>query len=388
MRILGTICGQRVPSALEIDGDTIESLKPAGARAKADLGGRDVLIAPALLDLQVNGFEGHDLNGDDVSADEVSAIAGALHRRGVGMFCPTVCTGAFAQMAASLKAVAAACADKRVEAAVAGVHIEGPYISSEDGPRGAHPRDHTRDPNWDEFSRFQEAAGGHIRIVTLAPERPGAIRFIERLAAAGVVPAIGHTGASADEIRAAVRAGARLSTHLGNGAHALIPRHPNYIWEQLAADELWASIIADGHHLPPAVVKCMVRCKGPARTILVSDAVHLAGCPPGEYEFGGRAVELTPEGKVQLKGTPYLAGAALELARGVANAVRFAGVSLAEAVGMATLNPARLLGMDDRFGSVGPGREASLILFRWHEGATEMEISHTILRGEVVFKAS
>src|SRR5207248_2337185 len=156
--------------------------------------------------------------------------------------------------------------DRAVAHAVAGIHLEGPYISAEDGPRGAHARRHVRPPDWDEFRRLQDASGGRVRLLTLAPEHDGAVHFIERLTAAGVVVALGHTAASGERIRDAVRAGARLSTHLGNGSHAVLPRHPNYLWEQLADDGLWASVICDGHHLPPSVVRCVVRVKTPART--------------------------------------------------------------------------------------------------------------------------
>src|SRR5436305_1458777 len=134
---------------------------------------------------------------------------------------------------------------------------------------------------WAEFCWLQEAAGTRIRLVTLAPEHENALPFIEQLVRSGVVVALGHTAASAARIREAIAAGARLSTHLGNGSHAMLPRHDNYIWEQLAADNLWASIIVDGHHLPPSVVQSIVRCKTPSRLLLTCDASPLAGLPPG-----------------------------------------------------------------------------------------------------------
>jgi len=390
MQIRGTICGYDEPSVIEVKEGLIAAVTPQGGRLPARpeaLGGADCLIAPALLDIQVNGFAGHDLNGSAVTAEDVSALTRALHQAGTGLYCATVVTGPRERMLRSLRAIAEACQEPDAAAAVVGIHLEGPYISAEDGPRGAHPAEHVRDPDWDEFLMFQDAAGGRIRIVTLAPERAGAIRFIERLARAGIVPALGHTSADAGTIQAAVRAGAKLSTHLGNGAHAVLPRHPNYIWEQLATDELWASIVPDGHHLPPSVVKCFVRCKGPERTILVSDAVHWAGLPPGEYRHEGRAVELTPEGRIQLKGTPYLAGSALELRRGVGNAVRFAQVPLSQALDMASLNPAKLLGVAGRLGTVAAGKEASLLVFRWDEREWEVRAQHVMVRGELVYSA-
>ncbi|NLW50680.1 MAG: amidohydrolase family protein [Candidatus Brocadiaceae bacterium] len=344
------------------------------------------MLAPALLDVQVNGFAGHDFNRPDAGPEEAAAVVRALGSAGVALCCPTVVTASFDHMAACLRAVNAACADEAVAAAIPAVHVEGPCISPDEGPRGAHPQDHVRPPEWDEFRRLQDASGGRIGIVTLAPELPGATAFIERLSEAGIVPAIGHTNASPADVDRAVEAGARLSTHLGNGSHALLPRHENYIWRQMAEDRLWASVIPDGHHLPGYVLKCMIRGKQVARTILVSDAVNIAGLPAGEYEFAGRPVVLTPAGKIQLKGTPFLAGSSLELARGVANAVRLGEVSLAEAVRMATLNPARLLGIDDRYGSIEPGKDADLLLFRWDEAAARIEVVRTILQGRTVFE--
>src|SRR5204862_5034262 len=139
---------------------------------------------------------------------------------------------------------------------------------------------------------LQDAAGGRLRLVTLAPETPAALPFIERLTQAGVVVALGHSAADGACIRAAIRAGARLSTHLGNGCHAMLPRHDNCLWEQLAADDLWASLICDGHHLPVSVVRCLLRAKTPARTILTCDASSLAGLPPGCYDQWGGEFEV------------------------------------------------------------------------------------------------
>ena len=208
-------------------------------------------------------------------------------------------------------------------------------------PRGAHPRQFVRPPDREEFRILQEAAGGRIRMVTLAPEAGGALDFIAWLAGQNILVSLGHTGASPERIREAVRAGARFSTHLGNAAHATLPRHPNYIWEQLAADELWASFIVDGHHLPAAVVKSMMRAKGVKRSVLVTDAVAPAGCPPGPYQLGEVAIELTAEGRVEMRGSqkPRLAGSALRMDRAVENTVRFAGIRLADALDMAGPQP-------------------------------------------------
>ena len=340
-----------------------------------------VWIAPALIDIQVNGFAGFDLNVATVTSEDVSAMVDALWRVGTGFLCPTVVTGSFEGISNSIRAIVDACeADSLVAHSVLGIHLEGPYISAEDGPRGAHPLEHVREPDWNEFQRWQDIAEGQITIVTLAPEKKGAIPFIEKLVANGIVVALGHTDASADDIRAAIDAGARLSTHLGNGAHALIRRHPNYIWEQLGADQLWASLIVDGHHLPPTVAKSMMRAKTLDRCLLVSDAVALAGMKPGIYQFAGKSVELTAERCVRLVGTEYLAGSAIELARGIENSVRFAGISLEEAVSLATLQPMRLLDAKKRVAA-----QTNLILFEWDTAQCEINLLATIIADELVY---
>lgn len=344
----------------------------------------DIQIAPAPIDIQVNGFAGFDLNTETVTPDDVCAMVRALWRVGTGFLCPTVVTGSFDRIGNSMRAIVDACkTDPLVNYAVLGIHLEGPYISAEDGPRGAHPLAHVRDPDWNEFQRWQDIAEGKIRIVTLAPEKKGAIPFIEKLAADGIVVALGHTDASADDIRAAIDAGAKLSTHLGNGAHALIRRHPNYIWEQLGADELWASLIVDGHHLPPSVAKSMIRAKTLDRCILVSDAVALAGMKPGIYAFAERSVELTADRCVRLVGTEYLAGSAIELARGIENSVRFAGISLEESVALATLQPMHLLNAEQHVEA-----KTNFILFKWDAAHYEIDLIATIIGGKLVYHAA
>lgn len=343
-------------------------------------------IAPVLVDVQVNGFAGNDLNVSSVTDIDVCEMVRSLWCVGTGFLCPTVVTASYESIGNSLRAVVSACkADTAVEHSIVGIHLEGPYISSVDGPRGAHPLEHIREPDWDEFRRFQDIAEGMIRIVTLAPEKKDAIQLIEKLVDEGIVVAIGHTDASVEDIREAINAGAKLSTHLGNGAHANIPRHPNYIWEQLGSDELWASLIVDGHHLPPSVVKSMIRAKTLDRCVLISDAVALAGMKPGKYQFAGQPVELTNDRCVRLEGTEYLAGSAIELARGIENSVRYAGISLEEAFSLATLQPIKLLGLDKEIGNFDDNPRANLILFNWNADTYEIDLIMTILNGEVKY---
>jgi len=197
----------------------------------------------------------------------------------------------------------------------------------------------------DDFARRQEAADGRIVLVTLAPEVPGALDLIEHLAGGGIRVAIGHSDATPAVVRDAVAAGATLSTHLGNGCAAMLPRHQNVIWEQLATDGMWASVIADGHHLPPSIVKVFARAKPAHRMILVTDAIAAAGCPPGPYRLGEIDIDLAPDGRVSLRGTPFLAGSALSMPEAIGNTVRFTGQELNRVVAMASSIPADYLGI-------------------------------------------
>jgi N-acetylglucosamine-6-phosphate deacetylase len=295
---------------------------------------------PGFVDLQVNGFAGVDFNSPDLGGDDFRRACEAIRATGVTRFLPTLITSAFEPFSRLARLIGGV-----DDPAIAGIHMEGPYISPDDGPRGAHPRACVTAASRDDFNRRQEAARGRIILVTLAPEVPGAIELIEYLAGAGVRVAIGHSAAAAPQIHAAIRAGATLSTHLGNGCAAMLPRHANLIWEQLAADALHASLIVDGHHLPPAVVKTMVRAKTPQRTILVTDAMAAAGCAPGTYRIGDVSVDVGADRRVSLSGTPYLAGSALAMPDAIANGVRFTGLPLEEVMPMATTIPAEYMGI-------------------------------------------
>jgi N-acetylglucosamine-6-phosphate deacetylase len=353
---------------------------------------RGIWISPGWMDIQINGYAGHDPNAAGADASTTAAMVRALWPEGVSGSCVTICTESEAHILSNLRAIVAACdADPLIASSVVGIHVEGPHISVEDGPRGAHPLRHVRPPDIAEYRRWQEAAGGRIRIITLSPEYAEAVPYIQAIVADGVLASIGHTTATGDQIRAAVDAGARWSTHLGNGAHALIRRHPNYIWDQLAEDRLSAGFIFDGHHLPPAVMKTVLRAKGVERTVLVSDAVSMAGLPPGRYTlFDGGEVELLASGRLELAGTPLLAGAATALPTCVANAVRHAGATLSEAVRMVTTNPARLLGLPIAAGreSLRTGVAANLTMYRRSEETGNIEVVRTVLGGTVVYETA
>lgn len=345
----------------------------------------DVYLAPGFVDIQVNGFAGVDYNRPDTPLEDIGRSLDALFATGVSRFYPTVITGPPKAMLAAVRNLSRARATLPNGEAIEGLHIEGPHICPEEGPRGAHPRDCVRPPDFDEFRRWQEAAGGRVRIVTLSPEWPTAPSYIERITAAGVVAAIGHTMSTAAQIADAVSAGATLSTHLGNGSHAMLRRHPNYIWDQLADDRLMADFIVDGIHVDASFLKVALRAKTVGRSVLVTDASSPAGATPGRYRLGGQDVDYTPDGRVVLAGTDRLAGSALSMNRGVDNLMRLAGLSLADAVKLATTNAAKAGAVPGRQNGLVPGERADCVQFRINPG---VEVLATYVSGRQVYAAA
>lgn len=388
MNITGKLCETGELVQLTIENDHIAQIQPIDTSAKSTFGGSDVWIAPGFIDAQFNGYGGYDFNSGiwDTGFDQEQAAANILQlaaKTGTARLCPTVVTNteenivnAFRRLTKQLEA------DPILQTAMSCFHLEGPYLSEKDGLRGAHPLDCIRDPDWDQFQRFQDAAEGRIKILTIAPERPGSVPFIEKAAENGIVISLGHTGATPDQIRDAVKAGARMSTHLGNGSHDQIQRHRNYMFAQLADDGLSAGIIADGDHLPPELVKIFARVKGSEHLVLVSDAAALGGLPPGVY---GETHEVLPGGKIALAGTPYLAGAGHLLDVCVANALRWTELGMAGIAQSVATNPANLLDLKNT-GNVKTGNLADLTLFREAQEGP-LEIVATILEGKVLFQA-
>jgi len=312
------------------------------------------LIAPGLVDLQVNGFGGVDFNSFPFDEQDVEQVVQAMWQQGVTTFMPTVITNADHEIEQMVATLAKACQrSPRVEQSIAGIHLEGPFLSLQDGPRGAHQRGYIKAPDWTLFQRWQEAAQGRIRLLTLSPEWPEADEFIRRCVAEKVVVSIGHTSASAEQIASAVQAGARMSTHLGNGAHLTLPRHPNYIWEQLAQDDLWCAMIADGEHLPLSVLKVFIRAKG-EHAMLVSDVTSLAGMPPGRYHshIGGEVL-LSAEGRLSMADNPaLLAGSAQGLLHGVNKLIKHGIATPAQSLEMASLRPASSMNLSTQQGLI------------------------------------
>lgn len=353
--------------------------------------GIDEHVAPGFIDLQVNGFAGVDYNNPGSSGE---AIAGSIRRMfetGVTRFLPTIITGSKESMQGALRNVAAAKAEfERASMpegqAIEGFHVEGPHISPETGPRGAHPLEHIRPPDIEEFNRMQDAANGMIRLITVSPEWEQTPRYIAEIIKRGVVASIGHTKATSEQIKAAVDAGATMSTHLGNAAHPTLPKTQNYIWDQLAEDRLTASFIVDGIHIPGPFFRAAVQAKGAERSVLVTDAVMPAMCKPGPYQLGQVEVELRNDGSVVLRGGSRLAGSALRMDHAISNSVRFSGLPLSVVLAMATTNAARVGRVAGRLRGLAPGERADFVRFSWDAAANRLRIIETVVGGRSVYK--
>jgi N-acetylglucosamine-6-phosphate deacetylase len=326
-------------------------------------GSENIYIAPGLIDNQINGFANVDFSGDDLTAEGVLSATEAILREGVTTFMPTLITNSHANLVRNFRILDEACKKYKIVAScIPGFHLEGPYISPEDGFRGCHPAGHVRKPIWDEFSEYRAASGGKIIQVTVAPEIEGAQDFIKRCASEGIVVALGHTNANSEQINKAVENGARLSTHLGNGCANLIHRHNNPLWPQLDNDRLTATIIADGNHLLPEEIRVFIRAKGLNRIILTSDVIYLAGMAPGIYTFSGMRVILKEDGMLLNAEQNVLAGASFPLRKGVENIMRFAGLPLKDAICLASENVAKVYGFKD-IGTLDAGKRADIIVF-------------------------
>ena len=337
-------------------------------------------LSSGLIDMQVNGFRGLDLNDGALDADRVIAITEMMHALGVTSFLPTLITASPESLTSALSAIALA-RDKNalVAHSIPFVHVEGPFVSALDGPRGAHPKDHVREMNLEEVLSWQKASGNLVGKITLSPHNVQSPSFIRELVSRDILVSIGHTHASVEQIQAAVDAGARFSTHLGNGAAAHLPRHPNFIWAQLADDRLTASFITDGFHLSPETFKAMIRAKGLDHSVLVSDVAALGGMPPGLYDqaIGGK-VSVDADGRLSVFDCPYLAGAAKSLSQNIALAIEMADLTLAQGLKLATCNPGNFVGGR---GKIKVGQPSDLILFDWKTGDKELHMQNVFVKG-------
>ena len=345
-----------------------------------DLG--EAIIAPGLIDLQLNGAFGHDFTLDPAT---VRPVAEGLPQYGVTAFLPTLITSPLATypqrlgvIAEAMHAQAAAsrAQGEPVGAAILGVHVEGPFISP--GKKGAHNPAHLRRPSVAAVKPL--VASGVVRLMTLAPELPGALETSAYLKSQGVVVSLGHSEADYETARAALKAGAGWATHLFNAMPTLGHREPGLVGALLEADTPPVGFIADGVHVHPAIARLVWRAKGMAGICLVTDAMAALGMPPGRYRIGDQDV-LVDAVSARLAERDTLAGSILSLDQAVRNMVQFTRCSPGQAVWMASGVPAAVLGLT-RKGRLAPGYDADLVVFD-----PKLRVQRTVIGGQTVYEA-
>jgi N-acetylglucosamine-6-phosphate deacetylase len=332
-------------------------------------------LVPAFFDIHLHGAKGHDVM--EASPTAFSAIGDFLVTHGVGAFLPTTISEPLDAMLHSLEGMAKLIDKKTHGARPLGIHLEGPFLSHP--KRGAHPSDWLLPPSVKVFDRLWQASGGHVRILTLAPELPSAAELTAHATALGVRVSIGHSDSGSSAAREVVAAGARSATHTFNAMRPLDHRHPGVLGVVLTNDNLYAEIICDGIHVDPAVVDLFWKAKGPDRAILVTDAMSATGMPDGTYKLGELKVVVSA-GKCMYEGV--LAGSVLTLDRAVRNFREFTGAEWSQAIALASRNPARMTGLDHRIGSLEEGRWADIIVL-----SPEGQIVATLLSGRVAYRA-
>ena len=326
---------------------------PAGPHAM-DFPG--ATLAPAFFDVHIHGAAGHDVM--EATPGALAAISRFLASRGTGSFLATTVTAPLDATLRAVEGLAKLIAQPPAEeqARPIGIHLEGPFLSH--SKRGVQPPEHLLAPDIAIFDRLFEAAEGHVRLMTLAPELPGAVELVAHATARGVRVSLGHSDATAAQTRTAIAAGAASATHTFNAMRALDHREPGILGTVLTSDALYAELICDGIHTEPEIVRLWWRAKGPERAILVTDAMSAAGMPDGEYQLGGFAVQVA-NGRAMARGV--LAGSVLTLDRALTNFVAFTGASVEQGLPLLTRNPASMTGLVDRAGSLAVGQAANLV---------------------------
>jgi N-acetylglucosamine-6-phosphate deacetylase len=331
-----------------------------------------MVLAPGFIDIHIHGGAGHDVMEADINA--LAAIETSMAKHGVTGYLPTTVTAPDHRLLRALEHLGesiASVSEHRNRAVPLGIHLEGPFISH--AKRGVHPPEDLMPPSPQKFDQFWETCGGAIRMMTIAPELPGAVETIRHARELGVISSIGHSNATYEEAENSIAGGASHATHTFNAMRPLDHREPGILGAVLANESLSADIIADGVHVAPAVVKMFLAAKGVERAILITDAISATGMPDGTYRLGTFDVEVKGD-RCEYEGK--LAGSVLTLDRAVRNVMSFAAWGLQQVVRMVTLNPATLLGISSQRGMLAPGRIADIVVL-----TPEGKVVETIIRG-------
>ena len=314
----------------------------------------NVTMIPGLVDLQVNGYKGVDFSSGDLTRDDFARACGEMLEAGTTAFLPTVITSPEDIYERNLPIIAEAMELPEFQGQLLGIHIEGPFISAKVGTRGAHNAEWIRPPDTGLLKKLIDWAGGKIKLLTIAAEPAGAEELARFAISKGITVALGHQEAEEEDLARLVQAGARAITHLGNGVPAMLPRHKNPIWAGLAEDDLFATIIADGNHLPTSILKTIIRAKGPARCVVISDATSLAGFEPGTYETLGHKVVLEENGRLHDPETGYMCGSSATMLKCMNHLASLDIVGPDELIAMGFRNPLHVIRVSPN--DLKPGR--------------------------------
>ena len=336
---------------------------------------KDKFIVPGYIDIHIHGGGGSDVMDGDYEA--INQIAIAHSHFGTTSFLPTTMTMSKDKIIRSLRSICEAVKKGTAGAEILGIHMEGPYINPE--KKGAQKEDEIKKISIEEFLEFNQASGNLIRLVTIAPEMPGAIGLIKYLYKQGIITSVGHTNATYVQTQAGIQAGLSHVTHTFDAMRGLHHREPGVVGAALTSPELTVEIIADGVHIHPIVLKILTKIKEGEKVVLITDAMRAAGLKEGTYDLGGQEVIVT-KGQARLKdGT--LAGSVLTMDKAVKNMVNKIGIQLPKAIQMASFNPARSIGIDDKKGSLEPGKDADIVILN-----KNLEAELTIVAGKIVYR--
>lgn len=337
--------------------------------------GKDKYIVPGYIDIHVHGGGGSDVM--DGNYEAINQIAIAHSHFGTTSFLPTTMTMSKDKIIRSLRSICEAVKKGTAGAEILGIHMEGPYINPE--KKGAQKEDEIKEISLKEFLEFNQASSNLIRLVTIAPEMPGAIGLIKYLYKQGIIASVGHTNATYVQTQAGIQAGLSHVTHTFNAMRGLHHREPGVVGAALTSPELTVEIIADGIHIHPIVLKILTKIKEDEKVVLITDAMRAAGLKEGTYDLGGQEV-IVAKGQARLKdGT--LAGSVLTMDKAVKNMVNKIGIQLPKAIQMASFNPARSIGVENRKGSLEPGKDADIVILN-----KKLEVELTMVASKVIYR--